>query len=376
MAPFHPDETAGPADRAVHSLRDLRLRDWRPRSSLDAPVTHIAGPAFPAIDAHNHLGRWLSGGDWRRGTAPWLIRDVGALLGLMDDCGIETIVNLDGMWGPEVTANVDRYDAAHPGRFRTFCQLDWAALPAPGGVAVLTASLDESVGRGARGLKIWKDLGLSVRDADGALVLPDDPRVIEVVRHAGSLGLPVLIHTADPVAFFAPLDAHNERLDELLEAPDWWFGDRSVHPSFERLLDAHATLVESCPGTVFIGAHVGGAAEDLDRVERLLDANPHYTVDIGGRMAELGRQPRRTRALIERHPDRVLFGTDIYPATAEQYRLHFRFLESLDEAMEYAPGEDIPPQGRWTVSALGLDQQTLRAVYRDNARRVLGFDRA
>jgi predicted TIM-barrel fold metal-dependent hydrolase len=90
-------------------------------------------------------------------------------------------------------------------------------------------------------------------------------------------------------------------------------------------------------------------------------------------MAELGRQPRRFRALIERHPDRVLFGTDIYPASAEQYRLHFRFLESADEAFDYAPGEAIPPQGRWTVSGLQLDDTALEAIYRGNARRVLGL---
>jgi len=69
----------------------------------------------------------------------------------------------------------------------------------------------------------------------------------------------------------------------------------------------------------------------------------------------------------------VLFGTDIYPITDEQYRLHFRFLESADECFEYAPGEPIPPQGRWAVSALALDPALLPGVYRDNARRVFGL---
>jgi predicted TIM-barrel fold metal-dependent hydrolase len=323
-------------------------------------------PRTPVIDIHNHLGRWLSDGEW-------MIDDVPELLELMDDCGVETIVNLDGMWGDEVTANVDRYDRAHPGRFLTFCQLDWSLLADDRGVAFLTLSLDDSARRGAVGLKIWKNLGLTVRGADGALISPDDPRVIAVVQHAGALGMPVLIHTADPRAFFEPLDENNERLEELLEEEDWWFGDTAVHPSFDDLLDAHAALVRSCPDTVFIGAHAGGAAEDLDRVEALLDECPNYTIDIGGRMAELGRQPRRVRQLIERHPDRVLFGTDIYPASREQYRLHYRFLETTDEAFDYSPESEIPPQGRWAVSALALDDATLDAVYRGNATRVLGL---
>ncbi|CAN5213823.1 hypothetical protein BH11ACT5_BH11ACT5_15810 [soil metagenome] len=347
-------------------LRDLPLGEWQPRQKLQLPATEVARAAVPAIDVHNHLGRWLSNGEW-------MVQDVPGLVAVMDECGIRAIVNLDGMWGDEVTANVERYDRAYPGRFRTFCQLDWARLAEPDGVAALLCSLDDSAARGACGVKVWKNLGLTIRDADGALILPDDPRVIEVIAHAGELGMPVLIHTADPKAFFDPVDVHNERLDELMQVQEWWFGDPDVHPSFDRLLDAHATLVTSCPGTSFIGAHAGCAAEDLDRVERLLDAAPHYTIDIGGRMAELGRQPRRFRELIARHPDRVLFGTDIYPASAEQFRLHFRFLETHDEAFEYAPGSPVPPQGRWTVSALGLDPAALTAIYRDNAARVLGL---
>lgn len=330
-------------------------------------MTDVPHPLVPCIDIHNHLGRWLSD------DGGWMIDDLGGLLDLMDARHVEAIVNLDGMWGDELDANLDRYDRAHPGRFFTFCQLDWSLLAEPDGGEALLHQLDDSARRGARGVKIWKNLGLAQRDESGALVAPDDPRVIAVVHRAGELGLPVLIHTADPIAFFDPLDAHNERLDELRQAEDWWFGDRARYPAFDSLLDAHARLVLAAPGTDIIGAHVGCAAEDLDRVSALMDAAPRYHVDIAGRMAELGRQPRRFGRLVEEHPDRVLFGTDIYPLTDTQYRLHYRFLESADEGFEYAPGEPIPPQGRWSVSAAHLDPARLPALYRDNARRVLGI---
>jgi predicted TIM-barrel fold metal-dependent hydrolase len=299
------------------------------------------------------------------------VPDVAALLETMDARHVRTIVNLDGMAGDELQANLDRLDNAHPGRFLTFCQLDWSRLAGPGGVEALTAVLDDSARRGARGVKVWKNLGLTYRDADGTLLRPDDPRVVEVLGHAGELALPVLIHTADPIAFFEPLDEHNERLDELGAMPEWWFGDPSRYPAFDTLLDAHARLVLACPGTTFVGAHFGCCAEDLDRVERLVELAPNYHVDIAGRMAELGRQPRRTAAFIAAHPDRVLFGTDIYPVSDEYYRLHFRFLETADEAFDYAPDADIPPQGRWTVSGLALPPDVLAQVYRDNAERVL-----
>src|SRR5690606_1151023 len=314
------------------SIDDIPLRDWTPQSQLRAAVTDVPVPAVPCIDVHNHLGRWLTG------DGGWMIDDVPALLAVMDARHVEAIVNLDGMWGDELEANLDRYDRAHPGRFHTFCQIEWSRLAEPGGLAVLLAQLEDSGRRGARGVKVWKTLGLEFRDADGTLIAPDDPRVVTLLTRAGELGMPVLIHTADPIAFFQPLNPRNERLDELRGAKDWWYGDRSVHPTFDALLDAHASLVRACPGTTFIAAHAGCAAEDLDRVERLMVVAPNYHVDIAGRLAELGRQPRRFARLVADHPDRVLFGTDIYPATDEQYRLHYRFLESADESFEYAPG--------------------------------------
>ena len=348
-------------------LSTLPLAAWTPRSSLVSQETAVPRSAVSSIDIHNHLGRWLSD------DGDWMISDVPALVATMDEHGVQAIVNLDGMWGDELSANIARYDESYPGRFFTFCQLDWSLLAQRDGAEALAKSLRDSVRRGARGVKIWKSLGLLIVDEKGRLVLPNDPRVVGIVSLAGALSVPVLIHTADPRAFFDPLDEHNERLEELVGAPEWWFGDRDRFPTFEQLLDAHGELVLACPGTRIVGAHAGCAAEDLDRVERLLAAAPNYSIDIAGRMAELGRQPRRTRALIERFPDRVLFGTDVYPVDSSQLELHFRFLETADEAFDYAPEEAIPPQGRWTVSGLDLSREQLTAIYFDNAVRTLGL---
>jgi hypothetical protein len=345
----------------------LRLMEWQPVSQLRVPVTTVRRSAVPCIDVHNHLGRWLTA------DGDWMYPDPAALVRTMDEANVATVVNLDGMWGDELDANLARYDRAFPGRFVTFCQLDWPLLAEPDGEERLIASLDDSRARGARGVKVWKNLGLRVTDADGSVILPDDPRVVRILGHAGELGLPVLIHVADPKAFFQPLDEHNERLDELLRERDWWFGDRDRFPTFERILDGLAELVVATPQTAYIGAHVGCVAEDLDWVERLFERAPNFNVDTGGRMAELGRQPRRFKQLVERFPDRVLFGTDIYPLTGDDYAVHYRFFETNDESFDYAPGSAVPPQGRWQVSAVGLEGELLEKLYAGNARRVLGL---
>ena len=351
-------------------MDDILLSRWRPRPKVVLPASEVPRPAVPAVDVHNHVGRWLAA------EGAWMAPDTGELATLLAAAGVETLVNLDGRWGDDLVANLDRYDLAAPGTYITFCHVEWARLADSGGpddqavVEQLTAQLEESARAGARGVKVWKDLGLMVRDATGALVRPDDPRVVAVLRAAGELGLPVLIHTADPVAFFDPRDEQNERLEELSEMPSWWFGGPE-HPTFAQLLEALHRLVGACPHTTFVGAHVGCHAEDLAAVGDALRRLPNWNVDTGGRLAELGRQPRAFRRLVEAFPDRVLFGTDCIPPDLAEYRRWWRFLETDDEHFGYVDDDALPWQGRWRISGAALPRTLLPAVYRDNAHRLL-----
>ena len=349
---------------ADDGLRDLPLREYRPRSSLRLPEHHVPRALFPVVDAHNHLGRWLtkSGG--------WAAPDVGALLDVMDRCNVAAIVNLDGMWGGELQANLDRYDRAHPGRFVTFCQLDWTVASEAGFGERLAAQLARCVEEGARGVKVWKQLGLRIRDDRDDLLMPGDERLAPVWEAAAAQGIPVTIHVADPVAFFGPLDETNERLEELLANPDWWFGDPEVFPSFERIIASFEALVARHPETSFIGAHVACYAENLAWVDHMLSSYPNLYADIAARIPELGRQPRATRELFLNHPDRILFGTDLFPPSPEIYEVHFRFLETADEHFPYDT-EDPPPQGRWAIGGLDLPEDILARVYQANAERLL-----
>lgn len=352
-----------PQSDPFSALHGLPLRSFKPESALRVPVTSVERFRFPTVDAHNHLGRWL--------TKRWAARDMGVLVGRMDAANVAAVVNLDGMWGKELDANVARYDQAYPGRFATFAQLDWGELESgPGFGERLAASVRDCVGRGAKGLKIWKNLGLHLRDGRGKLVMPDARRLTPVWDACASARIPVTIHTADPVAFFDPLTPRNERLEELLDNPDWWFGDRRRFPRFDHLMYRFERLVAANPDTTFIGAHVAGCAEDLAWVSRMLDAYPNLNVDIAARLAELGRQPRAAAALFRRHPRRILLGTDQFPPAIATYRVYVRFLETADEYFPYSPGE-TPGQGRWAVSGLNMPDTVLRKVCHDNAIRLI-----
>ena len=349
----------------------LLLSEYRPRPMLRLPAHRVERAAVPAIDIHNHLGQNVDAhselhvvdvGDWR-------VADVPALLDLMDECNVEAIINLDGDWGEVLEANLDRYDRAHPGRFATFCRLDWSDCAARGWETRLAVSLRDSAARGAAGLKVWKDVGLRVRDERDELVFCDDPRLDPMWEVATETHLPVLIHVADPPAHFQPISEHNERLEQLIAHPDWHFYGPGF-PTFDELIERLEHLVAAHPNITFIGAHVGCWVQDLGWVGAMLDRYPNFNIDIAARIAELGRQPRAARRLLLAHQTRVLFGTDAYPPSKRAFSLYFRFLETDDEYFPHWHSEP-PRAGRWHISGVDLPEDVLGAVYAGNARRLV-----
>lgn len=337
-----------------------------PKPMLVVERHEVIKPRFPAIDAHNHLGRSF-GGDWANKSAAEL-RDV------LDESGIETIVNLDGGFADDFYRESERWRALGE-RVLVFTGVAWHRLATSSQLGERAATeLEQAVRAGARGLKIWKDFGLQVKDASGELIPVDTPRLDPLWAKAGELGVPVLIHVGDPVAFFEVIDETNERSDELQRAPEWSF----CSPEFPRLnvlMRGLENVIARHPATTFIGAHVGCYAENLAYVGGMLDRLPNFFVDIGARLAELGRQPNTARRFFLRYADRILFGTDA-PPNPKCYRLYYRFLETNDDYFPYWPSGDQAWQGRWFIHAIGLPESVLQRVYYRNAQHVLKLKRA
>jgi predicted TIM-barrel fold metal-dependent hydrolase len=341
----------------------MELEHFRPQAKLITKSTLVERPRFPAFDAHNHLGEDFGGG--------WDNKPLAELLDLLDQAGITRYVDLDGGWGEHLlNDHLDHFKEPAPERFLVFGGVDWSqwqekTVNFPDWAAGRLRFQQE---RGAQGLKIWKGLGLHVRDHQDQLVDVDDPRLDPIWETAGELGLPVLIHVADPVAFFDPIDETNERWEELGSHPDWAFTSPPF-PPFLHIINSLANLLRRHRNTTFIGAHVGCYAEDLDWVGALLDECPNFHVDISARIGELGRQPYTARRFFLKYADRILFGSDMGPYP-EAYRIIYRFLETDDEYFNYYPAP-IPMQGRWHVHGLYLPDEVLEKVYHRNAERLL-----
>lgn len=329
----------------------LTVDQYRPRSMARVKQTEVSRARFPAVDAHNHLSDRM---------------DPAEVVDILDACNVRVFVDLSGWSGDRLKRKLELLKEPYPDRFAVFYVPELHRAAEPGFGEREARAIEQAARDGVQGVKVFKSLGLSVRDADGSLLRIDDPRLDPLWQAAGEQGLPVLIHVADPWAFFEPLDAANERYTELLHYPDWHFHGKD-YPPLSRLLEARDRVVERHPKTTFIGAHVGSEVEDLDQASRLLDRCPNYLVDFSARVPELGRQPRRARRFFLDYQDRILFGTDIV-ISAAMYRSFFRFLETDDECFEYY---GYPFQGIWPIAALHLPEEVLLKVYWTNAARVI-----
>ena len=329
--------------------------------------------AFPVIDTHNHL--W---GNW----------DVNHIVDVMDEVGTlaycDLTANIHVSWVEggysigqgRIEDFFDNCATSYPGRFFCFTTATFAKPTdkplfdeASRFVDETIEMLSQHIALGARGLKVIKELGLHYRDADGKLIYIDDERLGPIWEHAGKLGVPVLMHQSDPVAFFEPVTPENEHYESLKKYPSWSFADPKF-PRKDELIKHRDNLIRCHPNTTFILPHVANYAERLDYVSQLLDENPNVYIDFSARMDELGREPDKSREFFIKYQDRILFGTDM-PASVQMYRGYFRFLETCDDNFISPDYDGTFGRYRWKISGIGLPKDVLKKIYYQNAMKII-----
>ena len=339
------------------SAQTMTIQDYEPKSTLVVPEHPRPRAKYPFIDIHNHQ---------RNATA----EDAKKLIADMDRINMAVMVNLSGGTGATLTQGLQTLRSAGAKRFVAFANVDLRGIDEPDFGERSARQLEEDVRNGAVGLKIFKNLGMSLTDKSGKRVPTDDPRLDPIWRKAGQLGIPVLIHTGEPVAFWSPVDKNNERWLELNQFPERRRTDEKF-ASFEQTMGEQHNLFRKHPKTKFIAAHLGWLGHDLARLGRLLDELPNVYTEIGAVLHELGRQPRAARAFMIKYQDRVLMGKDIW--NADEYATYFRVLETEDEYFDYYRKR----HAFWKMYGLGLPDDVLKKIYYKNALRLMpGIDKS
>ncbi len=347
------------APAAVVRAQTMSIEEYAPKSTLVVPEHHPAKSKFPFIDVHNHQDTDISE------------RDATRLVAEMDRIGMRVMVNLSGESGAEFAKGYRNLPGRYPGRFVVFANVDFAGLGNAGWGERAAAQLAEDVKRGARGLKIYKNLGMSVVDSSGRRVAVDDPRLDPVWDKCGELGIPVLIHSGEPRSFLDPEDKYNERWLELKQFPARRRPPEKYPPFGQTLMTEQHHLFAKHPKTRFIDAHLGWLGGDLARLGKLLDELPQ-------RLHRNRCSPRRARPPAAQRPRLVhpstrtasssarTPGTPRVPHLLPRARDRRRVLRLLP-----------PRHAFWKMYGLALPDEVLRKLYYKNALHVIpGIDPA
>jgi len=332
--------------------------DWEaydPPSTLVVPENPVTRAKFPFIDVHSH--------QWRMGPS-----DLRDRVEEMDAMNMGIMVNLSGRGGSQLKAMASNVAQTYPNRFAIFTNIDFNNADAPDWAERTVKQLEIDYQNGAKGLKVYKSLGLSNRDSKGQRIPVDSPWLDPVWAKCGELGIPVIIHSADPKPFWQPHDEQNERWLELKTHPRRKRGESNPAP-WEEIMQEQRNVFKKHPQTNFIAAHMAWMANDLGGLGKALDDIPNMHVGIGAIIAELGRQPRMANWFFEKHQDRVLFGKDSYKT--EEFPTYFRVLESSDEYFPYYKRY----HAFWRMYGLNLPDEILKKLYYKNALRIIpGLD--
>jgi predicted TIM-barrel fold metal-dependent hydrolase len=379
MLPAAAAAQTGTAARPEPSPK-IYLNEYQPKSMLVVPEHRITRAKFPLIDVHTHVSRYFGmqafGADAVNTPEPADIEkpreEIRRIVSTMDQLNLKMLLNLTGGTGPTLARNIRELPGRHQGRFLVCTEPSYQKYADEGYPKWQADELERAKRAGAVGLKVIKSLGLVLREriTEGPLVKIDDPRFDPMWRACGELNLPVFIHISDPDAFFTPIDRFNERYDELQRRPEWSFYGKDF-PKKAELLAQRNRVIERHPKTTFVCLHVANHPENLGEVSSWLRRYPNMQCEVAARISELGRQPRQSQKFFDEFQDRIMFGTDVSGGLGPGlYGPYFRFFETLDEYFDYAGGP-IPPQGRWKIYGIGLNDSILKKVYYNNAARLL-----
>lgn len=338
----------------AQEMDKLLLKNYRPRSIYNIPVSSIPKAKFPVIDMHSHpyaksaqqLAQWVK---------------------TMDQAGIEKSIVLTYATGPAFDSIYATYKK-YPTRFDLWCGFDYTGKDQPGWSEKAVRELERCYRAGARGVGELGDKGLGElysKPTPGYGMHIDDIRMKPLLQKCGELRMPISIHVAEPMWMYEPMDSTN---DGLMNAHKWRIDKTKAGLlGHDELVGTLANAVRDNPKTTFIACHFANCEQDLNRLGALFDKYPNLYADIAARYGETAPIPRYMGQFYKKYQNRLVYGTDM-GMDAPMYATTFRILESQDEHFY----DHALSSYHWALNGFGLPDEILKKVYRQNALRILG----
>lgn len=344
---------AGPKNVSPQDPVDaLKLKDYDPVSVFVIEEHHPSAARFSTIDMHSHAYR-----NDEAGIRQWVKT--------LDENNIEKVIVHTKAFGEEFDRLYDLFTGISD-KFEVWCGFDMTKWDQPEFPECAVKELERCFAKGAGGVGELIDKGLGERISSSGREVGlhfNDPKFDALFEKCAELGMPVSIHSGDPIWMYEPLDSHN---DGYMNAKHWWI-DLSVPGTLDLdgVVDAFVECVERHPNTTFISCHLLNLNHDYARLGKILDSHPNLWIDISARHQETCVTPRATARFYEKYQDRILFGTDNDP-DPDMYHAQWRILETEDEHF-YLKDQSY----HWPMQGIGLSDTVLRKLYHDNATSLL-----
>jgi predicted TIM-barrel fold metal-dependent hydrolase len=261
-----------------------------------------------------------------------------------------------------------RFSHGHIALCTTF---DPYKFESPSFAADAIKQIDRNFAQGAVAVKIWKNIGMEIKDSSGQYVMADDPRFEPIYKDIASHGKTLMSHQAEPDVAWGPPDASDPSWSYYQENPQWYVANQPGFPSKQRILEARDHVLANNPQLRMVGVHLGSMERDLDNIASHLDKYPNFAIDTAARMEYLMLMPpEKVRAFLIKYQDRVLYGTDLdllpdakLPDDLKEwqstYARDWKFL---------ATSETLNVEGK-QVHGLNLPRPVLEKIFRSNAVR-------
>lgn len=323
------------------------------------------------IDVHSHV-----------------FEDLPALNVLMREVNVRTINvcgnGTDGHLEVMHRIALEQYHQ-HPDLYPFESTFDLLRRNEPAWVPEVTAFLDRTFEQGAVGVKIWKEVGIDIKDRQGKFILPDDPMFDPIYAHIAKRGRVLHAHLAEPIDAWRPLDPNSNHYHYYSTNPEWHLYGKPEYPSHEAIIAARDHILRKHPNLVVVGAHLGSLEHDLDGIAERLARYPNFNIEVSARTRNLTRHPsEKVRALFLKYPDRILYGIDASwkpfrgpPPTEAQRQGYINRLklQYVADYQYYAGSGEVTYNGR-PVQALNLPRPVLEKFYHANAERIFRLEAA
>ena len=270
---------------------------------------------------------------------------------------------------------------SHPERVVFAASFSTKGWDEPGWQQRAMRDVDSAFAAGAVAVKVWKNIGMSLRDAQGRLVMVDDAKLDPILELIQQRGKVLIGHQGEPHNCWLPVDemtVNNDR-EYFREHPQYHMYLHPEMPSYEAQMAARDRMLEKHPQLKFMGAHMASLEWSVDELAKFLDAHPEAVVDLAARMGQVQFQSNEDREKVRhffvKYQDRILYGTDLTqepgrPAKemrAEANQVWLRDWTYLNTSQVITvPELDAPVRG------LELPKEVVRKIYATNAERWFG----